>query len=140
MHLSNLLSCFETVVRDYKDNFYFVRKTKWNDSLRDEFRHKLICRLPVLNWAVTCLNNPNKEPIDQCLNDIVSVLHDEADPLFSKKKLNRILALKEMGVGLTRIASLQKQTIGVCVIFIIIADPRKIDRCSFMRKPCTRKC
>ena len=55
-----------------------------------------------------------------------------------KIKLNRILALREMRVGLTRIASLQKQTIGVCVIFIIIADLRKIDRCSSMRKPCTR--
>ena len=79
------ISCFNPVVRDYNDNFYSFTKTQWNDSLRDEFRHKLISRLPDLNRAVYCLKNPCKESIDECLNAIVSILHDEADPLFSKK-------------------------------------------------------
>ena len=66
-----------------KDPQYRTR-IKWNDLLRNDFRLNLIARLTDLNTAVSQTDISDRHSIDSCVENISTILHEAASPLFSK--------------------------------------------------------
>jgi hypothetical protein len=58
---------------------------KWEDDLRNNFRSRLISKLPEFNSITNHVDSNCNESIDLMLKKFTSILHDVADPLFRKE-------------------------------------------------------
>ena len=59
-------------------------KYKWDSSRRDEFRSRIISKLPIFNDIVISIDNSNQLSINSIIDKFTATIRSEADELFSK--------------------------------------------------------
>jgi len=59
-------------------------KYKWDSSRRDEFRSRIISKLPIFNDIVRSIDNSNQLSINSIIDKFTATIRSEADELFSK--------------------------------------------------------
>jgi hypothetical protein len=65
----------------------FVCRYKWSDDCKNEFRAKLIAKLPVFNTLTNCIYVENKTSVNNLVTDFTSIIQDIAKPLFFKSHI-----------------------------------------------------
>lgn len=65
----------------------FVCRYKWSDDCKNEFRAKLIAKLPVFNTLKNCIYVANETSVNNLVTDFTSIIQDIANPLFFKSHI-----------------------------------------------------